>query len=248
MPPHYIALLLWLCIVHCTNAFHMHPLVNVHRSSTVRRATQSPQTLSMCCGVTVAGKDDFRRNAVAYDQLSYLKLDSGMRISRILTASTDSFDVMQKLSRAKTRSDIMQIALIRHKRKCILLEYQQIPATFDAVYSGWSYEHRSGSNIRTNSGTRSSMLWAIDEESFRPFAVEVGSWLLASIQGKDANHLSALFSRTISRVNTDAQPVSLVRPGFACIRLIHTESGPQWIVTFIEIEYCDELGVPNKRR
>ena len=244
MSLHCIALL--LCVVPCINAFHIHPLVNIHhKQSTVGRVTQSSQTLSMCRGASVAGSYS---NDEPDEPPIYLELDHGVRISRILTASTDSFDVMQKLSRAKSRSDIMQIALIRHKRKCILLEHQQIPVRSGAVHPGWSYEHRIGSNMRTNAGTRSSTLWTIDEESFHSFEIEVGSWLLASMQVKDENHLSTLFSRTISRVYTDSQPVSLVRPGFACIRLVHTPNGLQWVVTFIEIEHCDELGSPNKRR
>jgi hypothetical protein len=239
-----IALL--LCVVDCINAFHVHqPLVNVHhKMSMVGRVTQSSQTPSMCRGV-----GEVRYEPDDPDKPSiYLNLDCGVRISRIMVASTDSFDVMQKICHAKSRTDIMQITLLRHRRKCMLLEYQQIPVgSDDDMYTGWSYEHRPGSVMRSTSGTPSSTLWVIDWESFPEFEVQVGSWLLASVQVKDDKHISTLFSRTISRY-TDAQPISLVRPGFAYIPLLHTPEGPRWVATFVELDNFDELGAPAKAK
>jgi hypothetical protein len=241
-----IALLLY--VVDCINAFHIHhPLVNVHhKMSTVGRVTQSSQPPSMCRGVGVVKYEPDEPDEPDKPSI-YLDLDSGVRISRIMVASTDSFDVMQKLCHAKSRTDIMQIALLRYRRKCALLEYQQIPVGSGDVYTGWSYEHRPGSVMRSNPDTPSSTLWVVDETLFPEFEVQVGSWLLASVQVKDDKHLSTLFSRTISRY-TDAQPISLVRPGFAHIPLVHTPEGPQWVATFIELGNFDELGAPAKAK
>lgn len=179
---------------------------------------------------------------------TYLDLDNGVRISRIIAVSTHSFDAMIKLGKAKSRAEIMHTALIRYKRKCILREHQTLPIVVDEVRQGWIYEHRHGAHVRTNSGTRTSELWALDEESCHEFHVEVGSWLLASIQFQDANRVSALFSRNISRVS-GAQVVNLVRPGFVSdVKLIHTpDDGLQWRFTFLEMDRCDELGNNVKR-
>jgi len=243
---------LMLCVVSCIDALHVYPFMDITPMAriTMRKTSKNTQSLSNGYGVRILGrrlKEEVRDRVVTNASPTYLDLDSGLRISRILTVSTDSFDVMSKLSRATSRPEIMHIALIRHKRKCVLMEYQQLPVVFGAVYNGWSYGHRPGSHMRTNSGTRSSNLWVIDDESFNIFEVEVGSWLLASILAKGDSRMSTLFSRTISRVYTDAQVVNLVRPGVATTKLVHTPDGLQWIITFIELEHCDELGIPKRR-
>jgi hypothetical protein len=243
MSLHRIALIIY--VFRCINAFHIHsPIVHVHnRMSTCGRVTQSSQPPSMCRGVGVVNDepDDPDKPSI------FLDLDCGVRISRIMEASTDSFDVMQKLCRAKGRTDIMRIALLRHRRKCMLVEYDRISeGSDDNMYTGWSYEHRPGSAIRSTSGTSSSTLWVIDERSFHRGEVRVGSWLLASVH-KDQNHLSALFSRTMSRTD-EARPVSLVMPGFAYIPLVHTPEGPRWVATFVELGNFDELGTPVKAK
>jgi hypothetical protein len=46
----------------------------------------------------------------------------------------------------------------------------------------------------------------------------------------------------------EAQPVSLVRAGFAYIPLVHTLEGPRWIATFVELGTFDELGSPVKAK
>jgi hypothetical protein len=174
----------------------------------------------------------------------YLQLDSGIRVSKIITATTTSFDAMLKIGRATSRMDIMKTCLIRHKRTCVLSEHQTLPAGRDGAQHrrGWSYEHRTGSSVRTTSGSPASVLWVVDMDP-QSFQVSVGSWLLASVAtGTDNNRLSGLFTRTISRALPEPQAISLVRPGFLPPTLVHTASGLQWIVVFIELQDCTELG------
>ena len=71
--------------------------------------------------------------------------------------------------------------------------------------------------------------------------------LLASFTGENAKRMSTLFSRTATRSLKGAQPVVLVRPGFGSIQLVQTAETLQWIATYIELEYSDELGAPTKR-
>lgn len=215
----YMSLL--LCVVRCIHAFHS-PL--------------GARTLSMCSGAGIAGKSP-----------SYLQLDSGLRISRIITVTTESFDVMLKLSRAKSRSEIMHTCFIRHKRKCVVSECQQLPVVFGVINNEWSYWPRPDAHVRTNSGTYASTLWVIDSEFFDVVHIEVGSWLLASMPGKCASHLSTIFSRTISRAGGETQSVPLVRLGFAPIQLLHTQCGLMWVMTLVELQQCDEWGNPTKR-
>jgi hypothetical protein len=234
-----------VCLVPYIHAWNAHPVVGVPRLTwTLRRtATCIGSTLPVCCD----------KNPPA-TKPTYLRLHSGQRISRIITVDTDNFDVMMKLGRAKCLSTLLHIALVRHKRKCLLLEHQRLPVVPDCdMLCGqrWRYQPMHGSNMNTNSGSLSSTLWGVDVESFNHFEVEVGSWKLASLRGQDDNHISAIFSRTISRVDTDAQAVSLVRPGcFECanVQLVRTSNGLRWVFTFIETEHCDELGAPTKRQ
>ena len=59
--------------------------------------------------------------------------------------------------------------------------------------------------------------------------------------------MSALFSRNANRSHKGAQAVALTQPGAGAIRLVQTPESLQWIATYIELEYCDELGMPMKR-
>jgi hypothetical protein len=173
----------------------------------------------------------------------YLQLDTGVRIARIVTATTTSFDAMLKLGRATSRTEIMKICLIRYRKTCVISEQQTLPIGHDEVqHPGWRYGHRPGSNVLTNSGTSSSSLWVVDMDP-QSVQVSVGSWLLASMTGgTNSNRLSALFTHTSSRALPDPRSISLIRPGFSPPRLVKTDTGLQWVVVLIEMQNCTELG------
>jgi hypothetical protein len=42
--------------------------------------------------------------------------------------------------------------------------------------------------------------------------------------------------------------VSLARPGFSTVKLLYVDGVVQWVMTFIEIENRDELGIPIGRK
>jgi hypothetical protein len=255
----YIVLLLGF--VNWVNSFHSCSSVNTRTTTrtlmrTTNKYSQNLTTYSdtlipgnrFNCDVRTHQRDEIIDKAATKTRPTYMPLDSGLRISRILTASTDNFDVMLKLGRAKSLADIMQIALIRNRKKCLLMEYQRLPMVSGVICNGWNREYELGSPIHTKPRRPSSALWVVDEESFQPFQVEIGSWLLASINGKDTNHMSTLFSRDSSRLHTDAQSVSVVRPGYTTVKLVHVHGMLQWVLTLIELENCDELGFPIGRR
>lgn len=197
----------------------------------------SPKLLSLDRGMRIS------RGRVSMDTSpKLLPLDRGMRISRIVTANTTSFDAMMKLGRATSRVEIMKICLFRHKRTCVLREIQRLPVGLGSDHMGWRHRYGQGSHTHRNTGSQQSILWAIDSKLAGSFEVELGSWLLSSVSGKDENHLSTLFTRTICRVHPDAQAVSLVRPGFACMEARYSPGVVMWTVTFIELQLCDELG------
>jgi hypothetical protein len=249
----FLCVTLLFCTIRVLDALLMYPAVTHHLTQTkfLCMVSKGRSYASLNIGMRVIqgqSNPQLQHNVIKQERPTYPDLTSGVRISRIISVSTHSFDAMLKLARAKSRPEIMHTALIRHKRKCIMRDHQHIPLEFGDVYQGWSHEPRNGSPMRTNAGTRSSELWAVDGESFHHFEVEVGSWLLASMPGKDPNHVSALFSRNISRVQTDAQPVNLVRPGFSTVKLVQTpEDGVQWVLTFLELVNSDELGIPKKQ-
>jgi hypothetical protein len=224
------AVFLVLASLHCYDAFSPPP-VSMYLPSK-RFASQNMRSISM--------------HAEAQNLVEILS--SGVRISRIISVSTDKFDAMMKLSRAKTRSEIMSIALIRHKKNCLILDHQQLPFLSGDVYDGWGFEPRRDSFMRTRSGTPASSLWIIDDESNEDIEVKVGSWLLASLTYQETpERMSALFSRDANRSHKGAQAVALTQPGAGAIRLVQTPESLQWIATYIELEYCDELGMPMKR-
>jgi hypothetical protein len=174
---------------------------------------------------------------------SYLHLDNGMRISRIITAKTTSFDAKLKLGLAKTRLEIMKICLVRHKKTCVLSEHTHIPIR--GTRRGWAHHHRHGSPMLTNSGTPAD-IWVVALNDATQLSI--GSWLLATMPVTE-HHNTALFSRTISRAYTDAQPVSLIRPGFSNADLVYgTEDDPHWLMTYVELQHSNELGIPTRRR
>jgi hypothetical protein len=200
-----------------------------------RRAT--PHT-GFCSDAGVAGP--MRANGV------YLKQDSGMRISRIVTASTSSYDAMVKLGRATSRAEIMKICLLRHKRTSLLFEQQELPAQQHRVQGGWAFEQMPDSSISACSGLPGSVLWATDAASSYTKQIEVGSWLLSMVYAHDCNHYTALFSPSTSRVFEHAQPITLVRPGVTTPPIVDTAYGPMWTIMFIELQCCDELGFPKR--
>jgi hypothetical protein len=231
---YYLVMFLLLSLRHL-DAFRVNLLP---RLTTRGIAAQNVQIMS------THYKGDLNNNPIKNE---ILNLDCGVRVSRIITVSTDKFDAMLKLSRAKSRSEIMKIALVRHKRNCLLLEHQQLPLLSGSVHEGWRFEATRMSVMQTQSGTHTSDLWLVGHESSHAFETEVGSWLLASITGKDDKHMSAIFSKTMRRCHKDAQTVVLVRPGFGSIALVQTPESIHWMATYIELEFCDELGMPTKK-
>ena len=252
---------LLLCFLNIVHSFHLFSMKSTPTTSHIimKTSNKRPDFVESDGVVRVltslagheerAHKKGKIRGQVEVDvHATYLPLDTGMRISRILVASTTNFDVMMKLGHAKSLTSIMHIALIRHRQQCKLMEYDRLPSTSAQVCNGWSYEAQVGSPMRRKSRTPVSALWVIEEESFQSFEVEIGSWLLASFKGNDSNRMSALFSRDSSRVHRDAQAVSLVRPGFSTVKLLYVDGMIQWVMTFIEIENRDELGIPIGRK
>ena len=171
-----------------------------------------------------------------------------MRISRIITVSTTSYDAMLKLGLARSRLEIMKICLVRHKSTSVLYDNEQLPLSADGRHMGWSFEPRHGSPIHASSGVPGSVLWVTDVHSCNTVQVTVGSWLMGAVHSPDGSHISSLFTPTSSRLGTDAQVVTLIRPGLSHPTLVCTPYGPRFFITFIELQNCDELGVPNRRR
>jgi hypothetical protein len=225
------------CVLNCINAFNAYTPMNLVRTGRVIGRTLPVSSVRMHRGISE--DTDATR--------CYLPLNSGMRVSRIVTASTNSYNAMLKLGSATSRLEIMKICMIRHKRTCVLTEHRRIPMTFGDLYRGWSYAPRSGSPVHANSGTSSSVLWVADIEKLETCQLELGSWLLATVPGNDDNHFNTLFSPSISQVHEAAQPILLSRPGFAQPKLVHTHLGLEWIIIFVELQQCDELGVPVSR-
>ena len=226
--------ILLTCTAHFLHALqHVHPVMTRSIMSRATRDTVAHTRIHLAMGTVFSDEN----------KPVYLQLDSGVRIARIVTATTTSFDAMLKLGRATSRTEIMKTCLLRHRKSCVISEHQNLPSRCDEVqHRGWRYGHTPGSSVRTNSGTPSSSLWVVDMDVHNPFHLMVGSWLLASLHGKDANRLSVLFTRTISRALPEPQAISLVRPGFLPPTLVHTASGLLWIVVFIELQDCTELG------
>jgi hypothetical protein len=227
-------ILLLLCIIQHINAMQLYTTMNIPRCMTIR----SSRTGLICSAASAP--QEHPKNP------RYLKLDTGMRISRIVTVTTTSFNAMLKLRVATTRREIMKICLVRHRKTCKLSEHINLPTSVTGTHSGWAYLPRQHSSMYANAGTPSAVLWVV--EWFNIPHISVGSWILASLPTEDPNHLTALFSHSISRVCPEPQAVSLIRPGFAITDLVHTEDGLHWIMTFIELQHCDELGCPVKRR
>ena len=179
---------------------------------------------------------------------SFLKLDSGQRISRIITVSTSSYEAMLKLGMARTRNEIMKACMVTHKQSSMLTEHPELPLSTDGMHKGWSFEPRAGSPIKACSGVSGSVLWAIDIQTSTTSRVALGSWLMGTVSLTGDDFKSSLFTKSSSRLENDLQPVTLTRPGVAKPELINTEFGPQFILNFIELQHCDELGIPTRRR
>ena len=189
----------------------------------------------------------FKASTVRYSSeradLVYLSLDRGMRITRIVSVNTFSASAAQKLGKAKSRSEIVQICVKEHPNECILVERMGIPSTMEDVKMGWGFQQANGSMMRAKSSAPGSMLWVADLQHSDDCHIKVGSWLLGSIPLNIGDKLSALFTQSASRVCTQPQAVLLVRPGFAWpTRLQKTET--EWSITFLEMQDTDELGVP----
>jgi hypothetical protein len=179
--------------------------------------------------------------------LVYLSLDRGMRITRIVTANTFSAMVAQKLSKAKSREDILQICVRQHPDVCVLVERMGLPTTFDEVKTGWGFEQAYGSPVRAKSGVPGSILWVADLQRSGDCHITVGSWLLGSMPLNTEGKIASLFTQSASRVCTQPQPVVLVRPGFAWPTLLQRSQHTEWSITFLEMQDTDELGVPTRR-
>jgi hypothetical protein len=193
----------------------------------------------------------FKSSKVRYSSeradLVYLSLDRGMRITRIVTANTFSAEAAQKLSKAKSREEILQICVKQHPNQCVLVERMGIPSsTMGDVKMGWGFQQAHGSTMRAKSGVPGSILWVADLQRSDDCHIKVGSWLLGSIPLNIENKLSALFTQSASRVCTQPQAVVLVRPGFAWPTLLQ-KAGTEWSITYLEMQDSDELGVPTKR-
>lgn len=240
--------LLLLCSVGYLNGMKLcSPLKPTHAVQITHRAVSLyPQRLSMCTGAHVP-RDPHNRETLAHKPPLFLQLDTGMRISRIITVSTNSYTAMLKISRTVSRREIMKICLFRHKRTCWLTEHNEIPASSHEPCTGWRYGHRQGAPVHANSGTPSSVLWIVGEDPFCKIRVMVGSWLLAIMNTEDPNQFTSLFSPSISRASLEAQPITLVRPGFADPDLVHLNGDLRWVWVFIELCQCDELGAPINR-
>jgi hypothetical protein len=201
-------------------------------------------------GDSVSGKMDkhvaFKASTVRYSSeradLVYLSLDRGMRITRIVTANTFSPTAAQKLGKAKSREEIIQICVKQHPNECILVERMGIPSTIGDVKMGWGFQQAYGSMMRVKSSAPGSILWVADLQRSDNCHIKVGSWLLGTIPLNIENKLSALFTQSASRVCTQPQAVVLVRPGFAWPTLLN-KTETEWSITFIEMRDTDELGV-----
>jgi hypothetical protein len=226
--------LLLMCGV-CVYTFHIHPLKPLSNIQPHLRSASSST------GLRCNAMDGFSTK-----RSCYLPLDRGMRISRIITVSTSSYDAMLKLKLARSRLEIMK-TWVRHRRTSMISDHQQLPLLDDGTHIGWSFHPRHGSPIRSCSGIPNSVLWATDVHTCDTSQVSVGSWIMATMSLSDSNHISSLCTTTSSRICTTFQPVALIRPGFATPDLVCTPSGPLFVITFIELQNCDELGIPTRR-
>ena len=209
---------------------------------------------------TIVGKQNSRSAVSIRDRLrcsaldtpitetNDMKLQSGMRISRIITATTTGYDAMLRLGQAKSRNDIMKTCLVRHKRTSTLSEHHQLPMSSDGMHTGWRFEQRAGSPIKASSGAPGSDLWVMDIHSYDTLQVQVGSWLVAKYDFTCRKGIACLFTKTDSRIGNSLQPILLTRPGFANPDLVCTTHGPHFIITYIELQYCNELGTPTRSR
>jgi hypothetical protein len=206
-------------------------------------------------GVKVDGKEDkhvaFESKKMRYGSeradLVYLSLDRGMRITRIVTANTFSPTATQKLAKARSREEILQICVIQHPNECILFEQMGLPSTFQNTKMGWGFQQAYGSPVRAKSGVPGSFLWVADLQRSADCHISVGSWLMGSMPLNTESKITALFTQSASRVCDQLQPVVLVRPGFAWPILSEGSKRTEWSITFVEMQDTDELGVPTKR-
>jgi len=177
--------------------------------------------------------------------LVYLSLDRGMRITRIVTANTISPEAMLKLSRATSRDAVLDICVTQYRDKCVLTEHTTLPTSGSEVHTGWSFENRQGSYIRTKSGVPGSSLRVAELHHTPTCHISVGSWLLGSVPLNTDHSVASLFSRSVSRMCEEPQAVVLIRPGLAWPRLLNGNQ-MEWSITFLEMQETDKLGVPTK--
>ena len=192
---------------------------------------------------TIGGTGDFSAT-ITRDNLVYLSLDRGMRITRIVTVTTFNDVAISKLKDARSREEVLVIC--KGYRDCVIQEHSQIPYT-SSSHAGWGFEQQQGSAVRASSGVAGSVMWVaeIDQEDCH---IEVGSWLLGSIPlNTETKGISALFSSSIARICDSAQAVILVRPGFAWPKLVTSNNRFEWSLMFIELQMLDELGIPIRR-
>lgn len=232
--------ILLLCVVSL-NALQLQSPPNLPRVLHTRVRTMAIRDIISvrCCDVVPVPK------CAPTDNI-YLELDSGMRISRIVRVSTTSYDAMLKLGLAKSRLEIMKICLVRHKKTTVLSEHHQLPMSVDGIHAGWRFEQRHGSPIRACSGTPGSVLWVADLHS-NECELSVGSWLVGTVSLHGKNQITAFFTKSISRRGEGLQQIELIRPHFSRPVLVREDAGLQWVITFIELQHCDELGLATRR-
>jgi hypothetical protein len=244
----HTAVLFFLLSVQSGWAFGHVVALNPLVTSSLRRVSTKTETfnfnktpLCMRLQPPIEPVDDRVEHAVC------LKLDRGVRVARIVTASTSSHAAMSQLCLARTRSEIMQICEKRHKT-CVLSEHTHLPPTINgrgrSLHHGWQSEQRPNSFMRGRSGVPGSVLWVADIYPYNAYSLSVGSWLLGSISLHNTCH--ALFtSSTARREQENHQQMVLVRPGFASPVLLRSKEGKiEWVFTFIELQVADELGAP----
>jgi hypothetical protein len=167
--------------------------------------------------------------------------DAGMRITRIVSVETTSVRVMQLLSVAKTREEIIGVCgLPGHNSQCVVREHQSFPAS--RSWEGWQRKQRGDSPIKVPSGNVRSTIWVADLKRMGVCEVQLGSWLLATIPMQGSAKMATLFTQTADRLCRSPQAMVLTRPGFAWPTLVSGRNPNTWTITFIELQNINVWG------
>ena len=160
--------------------------------------------------------------------------DMGMRITRIVTTETTNVRAMQLLSVAKTRMEVMSVCL-KFRDECIQRDHNTLSQT--RSWMGWNRVE-----LENSLHSPKSIMWVVDLKRSGECQVQLGSWLLASMQLKDNNKLSALFTETAERVCQSPQAMVLIRPGNAWPNLQAHRPRDTWSITFVELQKVNSWG------